>query len=133
MFIELLIVFGIIGILGTIIIIAINPTKHLCETTNAKRHINMREIGNAANEYQIRTRQTILVSMPVGEANAIPICTVGVSTDSTCANFDVLLPDYIGDIPRDSLETNPNYTGYSIYRLPGGLDLVRSDHIETCL
>jgi type II secretory pathway pseudopilin PulG len=64
MFIELLIVLGIIGILGTIVIVAINPTKHLCETANAKRHITVRELGNALNQYQIRARHPVAESMP---------------------------------------------------------------------
>ncbi len=131
MFIELLVVFGVIGIIGTIVIVAINPQKHLCETSNAKRHITVRELGNAVNQYQIRARRPAVASMPMGEQNAVAICAQGV-TDAGCVNLDMLTTEYILEIPKDPLETNPNLSGYSIFRLQGGLDLVRSDHLEAC-
>jgi hypothetical protein len=132
MFIELLIVLGIIGIIGTIVIVAINPTKHLCESANAKRHIIVRELGNAVNQYQIRMRRPVIESIVVGEANARPICRHGVTTDTSCVNLDMLVPEYILQIPVDPLETIANFSGYGIYRLPGGLDLTKSNHIEAC-
>jgi hypothetical protein len=64
--------------------------------------------------------------------NAKPVCRQTVTTDSSCVNLDALVPEYILEIPVDPLETNPNLSGYKIYRLPGGLDLIQSDHLETC-
>ena len=132
MFIELLIVLGMMGVLASIVIVAINPTKHLCEAANAKRHFTVREFGNALNEYQIRTRMNAAGSLSPGEGNAKPVCRQSVVNDLSCINLDTLAPDYLQEIPMDPLETNANYSGYSVYRLPGGLDLVRSDHAEPC-
>jgi competence protein ComGC len=133
MFIELLIVLGIMGILMTIVIVAINPTKHLCVAANTKRNITVRELEHAINEYQIRmNRRIALGAIPVGEANAIAICTENV-TDPLCINLDVLVPDYIINIPQDPSETNPVYSGYKAYRTEGGQDHIQSDHIESCL
>lgn len=133
MFMELLIVLGIMGILAVIVIVAINPVKHLCEAANTRRNVTTRELTNALNQYQIRTRTRAGGgSIPVGEANATPICRLGVTNDATCINLDVLVPDYLADLPVDQAETNANYTGYGIYQMLGGLDLVTAIHLESC-
>jgi type II secretory pathway pseudopilin PulG len=132
MFIELLIVLGVIGMITAIVIVAINPSKHICEAENGKRHIKAREFSNAINEYQIDSLRPAVASVPVGQANAQPICTQGVTNDATCINLDMLAPDYLLTLPQDDDEQNPNYTGYNMYRMTGGLDLVVSNHIKDC-
>lgn len=133
MFIELLIVLGVMGVLATIVIVAINPGKHLCMAQNAKRNLSMHEIKGAIDAYQARERHRATGdAVPVGEANAVPICAQGVTGDATCVNLDLLIPDYIVALPQDPAETNPNYSGYSIYRSAGGIELIRSDRLEVC-
>lgn len=133
MFIELLIVMGVFGIIATIAIVAINPAKHFCQTNNTKRHFAAREYTNAVNQYEIKTKQRIGGSnVPVGEVNAQPICAAGVTTDITCINADALVPDFLIQLPHDVVEVNPNFSGYSMYRLTGGLDFVIPMHLETC-
>lgn len=131
MFIELLIVLGVMGILSAIVIVAINPKKNLCEVANGKRHITTRELTNAVNEYEIRTFQKAGGDVPVGEANAKPICRQSI-TNPSCINLDVLVPDYIIAIPQDTAETGTLLSGYSMYRFPAGMDTVISTHIEAC-
>lgn len=133
MFIELLFVMGIMGMLTAIVLVAINPKKHLCEASNARRHITARELANAVNQYEIRThRKVISGELPVSEVNAKPVCRFGISNDPTCLNLDVLVPEYLVRFPQDDTETNPHYAGYSMYRMAAGLDLVAPDHLEDC-
>lgn len=134
MFIELLIVIGILGMLAAITVVAINPSKHLCETNNAKRRITEREISNAVNQYEISTfAKAAGGAMLQGEQNARPICAQGVTNDVTCVNLDVLVPEFILELPKDIRETNASYSGYGIFRMPGGMDLVKANHLEDCL
>ena len=132
MFIELLIVFGILGVLSAITIVAVNPRRHLCEAQNAKRWVTAREFTNAVNQYAIRARQPASGGIPDGEANAGPICRLGAT--GICIRLDVLVPEYLITLPVDDSEPDPALTGYRIYRrgAPVILDQVVSGHIEDC-
>ncbi|OGJ65976.1 hypothetical protein A3F36_03135 [Candidatus Peribacteria bacterium RIFCSPHIGHO2_12_FULL_55_11] len=59
--IELLLVIGIIGVLASIVIVAINPTRQLAQARNATRRMDTGEIMKALQQYQIKTR-----SLPAG-------------------------------------------------------------------
>ena len=58
---------------------------------------------------------------PSDANNAINICS-GTLTGATCTSsgtgYDAsfLVPDYLIDIPRDPEETNPDVSGYKIYK-----------------
>jgi len=51
--IELLLVVGIIAILASIVIVAINPTKQLGDTRNAQRKADVNTILSAVYQYSI--------------------------------------------------------------------------------
>jgi type II secretory pathway pseudopilin PulG len=133
MFIELLIVMGILGILATATVVAINPQRHLCEAENAKRRVTAREITNAVNQYAIATARPANPAVPGGEGNAAPICRQGL-TDAGCLSLDALVPDYLLVLPVDAAEPNPLLTGYRIYRLTSGFEVetVVPDHLAEC-
>ena len=132
--IELLIVMAMLGILIAITIVAINPRKHLCEAQNAKRNISARELTNAVNQFYIATSSLPHSNdIPVGEENAKPICLRGVTTDVTCINLDLLVPDYLVDLPADAAETNQHYTGYTISKSVEGVARVLSTSIVNCM
>lgn len=111
--IELLIALGIIGIVSTIVLVAVNPYKNYCEAENAKRKVEARELKNAIYQYIVAGR--VPPTAPVGEDNARPVCRPGVS-DPSCISLDDLMPAYIGTMPLDSDETNVLHTGYALYR-----------------
>lgn len=131
--IELLIVMSMLGILIAITVVAINPRKHLCEAQNAKRNITTRELANAVNQFFISTGDLPNAeSIPLGFDYAMPICLRGVDGDASCLNFDMLVPEYLIDLPADAAELNQNYTGYKIYRDGEGVALVISTTILNC-
>lgn len=130
--IELLIGLGIIGVIATIVLVAINPSKQLCDTQNAARLSNARHIQDAV--YQHLVGQWTMpndADIPLGEANAKPVCRLGVSGDATCVSFDALVPTYIAAIPVDDAEENANYSGFSVYKQAGRAFLV-ADHRGSC-
>lgn len=51
--IELLLVIGIVAILASIVIVAINPTRQLAQARNAQRHSDVRTILDAVRQNQI--------------------------------------------------------------------------------
>ena len=54
---ELLLVLGILGILATMVLIAINPTKQLDDARGVSRNVAVREMENAISQYIIDGNQ----------------------------------------------------------------------------
>jgi type II secretory pathway pseudopilin PulG len=125
MFIELLIVLGILGILSAITVVAINPAKHLCDVRNAQRLVTARELTNAVNQYAIATYQKANAAVPAGEDHAKPICRGGVTNDPGCVNLDALVPEYVIALPVDASEANQHWSGYGVFRNVMSVDLDR--------
>jgi prepilin-type N-terminal cleavage/methylation domain-containing protein len=88
--IELLIVIGIITILASAVIVAINPGKHFRQARNATRWSHMNSIVSAVYSYV------------VDEGGAFPACVGATPVNiTTCTE---LVPDYISSMPEDPQE-----------------------------
>lgn len=111
---ELLLAIGIMGVLASVVIIAINPNKQLQDAENAKRKSMVKEQENAMMQHIIGTSALPSTSIPQGEPQALPICRVGV-TNIACINISSLAPTYLVTLPVDSLETSGISTGYYVY------------------
>lgn len=132
--IEILVVIGIIGILSSVVIVAINPNKQFCEAQNAQRKVHEREVRNALQQYLIDKWSAAGGSnLPTTAAQAKPICRSGVTTDATCVNLDALAPTYVVALPVDLSETNAHYTGYKLYKNDAGQEVpVATYYTPTC-
>lgn len=127
--IELLLVIGVIGVLASIVIIAINPFEQLGNARDAERLRVMRETEKAQYQYLIDEAEFAAnTTIPEGETNAIPICRYG-KTNAGCVNIDDIVPEYVSCIAYDGKETNPDFTGYSIYQKVGRVR-VQSNYLE---
>jgi prepilin-type N-terminal cleavage/methylation domain-containing protein len=120
---ELLLVLGILAILSTIVLIAINPTKQLNDAQGVSRNVAVREIENAISQYIIDGNP--VTGVPTIKANALNICRDTI-TGTACTNAPVSGYDlsvlttngkYLVNIPIDPNETDTNITGYKIYKL----------------
>lgn len=109
-----MLVIGIIGALASIVIVAINPTKQLCDAENAKRTAMQREMTSALFQYIISTSD-LPPNIPTTLETAKQICRAGVPTGDTCVNLDALVPDYVAALPIDESETDTTLTGYKVY------------------
>jgi len=120
--IELLIGVGIIGILSSIVLVAINPSKQLADAYDADRKNNVRNYGIAINKYVIDNweRPSSIRQLPSSEEDAIPICKSDIINNQDCVNLDVLVTDYLLEIPVDILaDEDGDETGYAIYETTG--------------
>ncbi len=100
---EILLVIAAIGILASIVIVAINPLKQIGKTRNAARYSNINTIQKALDQYYIangRYPEGILTEYQ-------EICVDGDITE--CVDLNELVPTYIAEIPRD-----PEGGGYKI-------------------
>lgn len=119
---------GMLGVLASVVMVAINPTKQLDEARDAERHSHVRELQSAMIQYIIDNRvRPGDKEIPEGAANALPICRRGV-TNVGCINMDDLLSTYAPCIPYDGAETDNKFTGYSIH-LQGGRMIVVAEHL----
>ena len=123
--IEVLLVIGIISILASIVIVAINPTRQLAQARNTQRWGNVNAILNGVHQYAIDNKGVMPISIT---ADTAEICATGVAS-STCAsnaliNLSVLTNNetYITAIPKDPSGPvlNDNGTGYFIKKSANG-------------
>jgi len=112
--IELLLVIGIIAILASIVIVAINPTKQMGDARNAQRRSDVNTILNAVYQYAIDNNGTMPGCLAAGSGGSI--CVKG----SACADvtggcdLDSLTTSYIVDLPKDPSGATGNDTNYDI-------------------
>lgn len=124
--IELLVVIGILAILLSITLIAINPARQFGNANNTKRRSAITQILNAIGAYQAEQGGVLPAEivdntiLPVGTAVAIS----GANFPNLC---DELLPEYIPALPVEPSDNQPDIvqadcaaaawdTGYEITR-----------------
>lgn len=142
--IELLLVIGIIAILASIVIVAINPTKQLADARDAQRRSDVNTILNAAYQYAIDNNGNLPSCIDTTRRG---ICTGGsdctsfdsgddasvVVADTESCNLDVLTGSYLVNLPVDPSGVPANatvYTGYDIQEVTGGRVTVFSPMAE---
>lgn len=125
-FLEILLVVAAMGILASIVIVAVNPVKQLGDTRNAARQVDVTTIVSAVYQYSIDKEGRIPPSIPTGtECGAgmqQEICKIG---GSYCAGLVDLYSyivssteRYLVSLPSDPAVARGVGTGYEIYRDP---------------
>ncbi len=117
--IELLVVIGILAILLSIVLIAINPARQFGQANDTKRTSAVTQVLNAIGAYQASNKGNL-----PAEVSGL---TVDVETDFNDTNFPnlcaELVPDYIPALPSDPALNAPDIeladcgayeTGYTI-------------------
>lgn len=109
--IEILVVIGIIAVLATIVIIAINPARQFAQARNSQRLSNINTILNGIGQ-NIADNKGIF--MCAGTAYYFPSGTTTIGTSAGKDLGPCLVPTYIASgIPVDPIGTPAN-TGYEI-------------------
>ncbi len=100
--IEILVVIGLIAILATIVLIAINPARQFAQARNTQRQSNINAILNAIGQHIADNKGIFTGGTPSCPAittatSSIMVGTAGVGElDLSC-----LSPTYIPDLPKD--------------------------------
>lgn len=123
---EILLIIALLGILITIVIIAIGPRRQLLVAWDGRRKQAAANLEHALYDQRNSTGGYLHADeLPSTEAAAVPICRSGVANGTDgCVNLDALAPDYIAELPVDEVEPCANLTGYKVYlkvngRYPG--------------
>ena len=114
--VELLVVIGVLAVLLTITLIAINPARQFSQSNNTKRASDVNAILNAVHQFAADNRG----ALPTGiTATSQTIANTGADI---CAS---LVTDYMAALPADPLTNNGTSitdcavaytTGYTIVR-----------------
>ena len=127
--IELLLVIGIIAILASIVIVAINPTKQLADARDAQRRSDVNTILNAVYQYAIDNNGTMpscINTTNKGVCTGGSNCTGydgGAGGPATGCDLDALTGAYVVNMPTDPSGTPAGstvYAGYDIVRDANG-------------
>ena len=126
--IELLLVIGIIAILASIVIVAINPTKQLADARDAQRRSDVNTVLNAVYQYAIDTNGNLPtpITTTVGE-----ICQTG-GTCTGLLDLAVLTANgtYLVSMPTDPSQSGADETNYTIIKNADGRVTVAAPSAE---
>src|SRR3990172_8005271 len=95
--IELLVVIGVLAILLTITLIAINPARQFSQSNNTKRRSDVNAILNAVHQYAADNKGTL----PTGITAVVQ--NISNTAADICAS---VVPTYIAALPVDPLTNN---------------------------
>ncbi len=118
--IELLLVIGIIAILASIVIVAINPTKQLGDARDAQRRSDVNTVLNAVYQYAIDNDGNLPGCLATGSGGNICVKGSACSGVTTGCDLDDLTDTYIVNIPVDPSGATENDTKYDISKGDGG-------------
>lgn len=113
--IELLVVIGIIAILASVVIVALNPARQFAQARNTQRSANVNAILNAIGQNMVDNRGV----WTCAGATTIPTSSATLIASSTFNIYSCVVPTYISSLPTDPtagvFTTSTNYnTGYTI-------------------
>lgn len=117
--IEILLVIGIISVLASIIIIAINPTKQLADARDTQRRSDVNTVLNAVYQYAIDNKGHLPSCIATTSKN---ICVGGSGCTGVTdgCDLDVLTTTYLVNLPVDPSGALGNDTMYDIVQDTNG-------------
>jgi type IV pilus assembly protein PilA len=133
---------GVLAILASIVIVAINPTKQLADARNAQRQADINTILNAVYQYEIdndgqfpSSHAATLSSIPIEICNTgkqveitatSPVDCSGLIDLSELVNNEV----YLVAMPADPQAANSVSTGYTISKEYDGTLTIAAENAE---
>lgn len=126
--IEILVVIGIIAILATIVIVAINPARQFAQANNTTRTSHVNTILNAIGQKLADNKG---VFNTAGCATALPLTATNIGTGA----FDLscLVPTYVTNIPFDPTTGTDADTDYTVVASSTGRVTVCTTTTEAAL
>lgn len=144
--IELLVVIGIIIILTSIVLVAVNPGRQFAQARNAQRKSDLLEITNGIYQFAAEHNGNLPDTDDVNTTNNFPtsaICIGAVASGcydldnagwydtATSTRVEMLVPTYLAALPVDpSTGDAATDTGYEIYVSTDGRVVVSAPDAE---
>lgn len=132
--IEILLAIGILAILATAAIIAINPARQFAEARNSQRWSDVNAIMNAVTQYSVGHNGLIPPEIPI-DGDPVEICISGSASCPGVMGLDSLTDNstYLTEVPIDPScpGSCPDYsTGYFIAKNAEGRIYIQAPYSE---
>lgn len=135
--IEILLVIGIIAVLATVVIVALDPAKRFADARNARRTSDIQSILSAVHQYVIDNKGEFPADLTNTEkqiGTATSGCEVSAGGCSVSGSGDCIdlssLEKYLKTTPFDPQNGYSSYTEYSIVKDDNGIVTVRACQAE---
>ena len=121
--IEVLITIAVIGILASVVLVALNPKKNQEDAADVKRQQDLRVMLDALYQYQIDHDQFPKVDLHASlDMQHRDVCSI-TNGDLFFCLLDAplrlplgpLIPDYLAELPHDPRNTEEYETGYQLW------------------
>ena len=112
---EIILVIAAIGILASIVLVAINPNRQLAQARNLVRQTDINTIQKALEQYLIDNKAypSSISTTPGYICNTEKETSPGSIVCGSNIDLRVLVPTYLASIPKDPQATGTN-TGYNV-------------------
>ena len=122
--IEILLVIGIIAVLATVVIVALDPAQRFQDAQDSRRVSDMQSILSAIQQYIIDNRGSLPTGLDNSETEKqIGTATSGCETSTAecavngtgdCIDLSIPLQRYLKTIPFDPVDGSDALTGYTV-------------------
>ncbi len=114
--IEVLVVIGIIAVLASIVIVAINPARQFAQARNTQRESNINTILNGIGQNMVDNKGVALSATTCSGIDTVPSGTAThIGTGTGLVDLSCLVPTYIASsIPFDPSDGDTVDTEYTI-------------------
>lgn len=131
---EILLVIGMIAVLATVVLVALDPAKRFRDVRDAKRATDVQSILSAIQTYIVDNQGTIPAGLTTTEkqlgtaASGCTIATGGCAVAATgdCVNFSATLAKYLKSMPIDPNGGTAALTRYSAVVDANGIVTVKA-------
>lgn len=130
--IEILLVIGLIAVLATVVIVALNPAKRFADARDARRLSDIQSILSATQQYIVDNKGALPGGLDLSErqiGTSASACSISrncnVAIDS-CIDLSSDLSKYLKSIPVDPADGTDGATHYSIQADSNGIVTVRT-------
>jgi len=121
--IELLVVMAIMGVLASVIVVAVNPGRQLAKARDAERETDLIAILSAVMQYASEHSGDLPDTDGNPDTSNFPTVATCIGTDAGCFNLaaagesgEEIVPVYLAAMPADPKAEDPvGNTGYTIY------------------
>jgi len=113
--IEVLVVIGIIAILATVVLVAVNPSRQFKLARDSQRTSNVNAILNAIHQNIAEHKGVFSCG---GSPKLLPSDATNIMSGESDAPGNIascLVPDYISSLPFDPSQEGAHYTDFSDY------------------
>jgi prepilin-type N-terminal cleavage/methylation domain-containing protein len=101
--IEILVVIGLIAVLATIVLIAINPARQFAQANNTQRESNVNAVLNAIGQLMADTKGKWPTEIPL-DGTVLTLVSTNANAVTLC---NKLVPTYIPAMPTDPSSSVP--------------------------